>query len=590
MATRGKDALDDKGYVVYQRDSHNPRWKKARANQKQIIDSYYSTISTKPTLDQYIQVGEFLMSLGEAEENKERRLIESVIGIEVDKDRGVKEFIEQFNQVLVGAKQYQDATTRLRIALDLGDKAGLAPTISSLYVSRLNKILGERINNYIHQTMKDAKTPEEIDRAIDKMEEGIMEVFEGAFEEALQDLLSYKNTTGETDRFGTGSGYPELLELFNSNPVFKNIYEQKIRKAFSDESIRNIIRQNREKIKKNTRTYGWSWSKKALSFTDARTGQIGGLVNEIFNMLRGSIGDAVVDEHGYHRTSRAITSNKVATDTITLFQKNTQINTEVLDEELFELSKKLDGTEVMAEAHEELMDYWNKYLSKLNDGFVVFQSAKAYRLTNIDKFKGFTNTTVSLNRLQTLPRYGSFKEIDINKLVMIIANTLDGAILSEDYGQIRQWLYMYICESIAYLLFDDWEKIGDEYDRGGANSIHALLLDDINVPMSIFLKSAGSALMDTANEMQDATKFINIVVHRSKILYPNVEDYYNDEDIMIDNPSTQEEKRAKRPTIPSVLMAWNKQRTDTLQNYTITVKFYKNFNEEILNKILGDNK
>ena len=246
----------------------------------------------------------------------------------------------------------------------------------------------------------------------------------------------------------------------------------------------------------------------------------------------------------------------------------------------------------MAQAHKELMEYWNNHLSKIKEGFVVFQSAKAYRLTNIEKFKGFTNTQVSLNRLYTLPRYGSFKDIDINKLVKVVANTLDGAILSQEYGHIREWLFMYISESIAYLLFDDWEKIGDEYNNNSANSIHALLLDDVNVPMSIFLKGAGQSLIEIADELSDYSNFINIVVHKSEILFPTTYSYYLDthKDIWVDNPSKDDKRRERRPKIPNMPMAWNKQRNDTLQNYTITVKFYKNFNDEILSKIISNIK
>ena len=108
--------------------------------------------------------------------------------------------------------------------------------------------------------------------------------------------------------------------------------------------------------------------------------------------------------------------------------------------------------------------------------------------------------------------------------------------------------------------------------------------------MSIFLKGAGNSLIKIAEEMETSSKFINIEVHKSKILYENVEDYYRDKEIEINNPTTNEEKAEHRPKIPSILMAWNKQRNNTLQNYTITVKFYKNFNEEILSKIIPNSK
>lgn len=592
MATKGVDALDSNGYVVYNRRSNNSRLEKTRQEQENLIRNYYSTFQSAPTLDQYREVGKFLIELGQSEEKKEKELIESVLGIEVKDTDSVKKFIKNFNKVLVGTKQYEDALNRIGIALQEGEKAGLAPSISSLYVSKLNKILGRKVNDFIHKELKNVKTDEDLDKSIERMEEGIIGIFEESFDEAIEELLSYQNKNKTPDRFGTGSGYQELLNLFKSNEIFQQIYKTKIRKSFSDESIKNIIRQNVNAIKANKRMYGHTWVKRALSFTDERTGQIGGSLNEIVNMLRSSMGDGKIDQNGYHRDARTIESNKVGTDNIVVFQLKAELNEEIINQELTELSKKLDGTENMAQAHKELMEYWNNHLSKIKEGFVVFQSAKAYRLTNIEKFKGFTNTQVSLNRLYTLPRYGSFKDIDINKLVKVVANTLDGAILSQEYGHIREWLFMYISESIAYLLFDDWEKIGDEYSNNSANSIHALLLDDVNVPMSIFLKGAGQSLIEIADELSDYSNFINIIVHKSEILFPTTYSYYLDthKDIWIDNPSKDDKRRERRPKIPSMPMAWNKQRNDTLQNYTITVKFYKNFNDEILSKIISNIK
>ena len=301
MATKGVDALDSNGYVVYNRRSNNSRLEKTRQEQESLIRNYYSDLQSRPTLDQYREVGKFLIELGQSEEKKEKELIESVLGIEVKNTDDVKKFIENFNEVLVGTKQYEDALRRIGIALQEGEKAGLAPSISSLYVSKLNKILGRKVNDFIHKELKNVKNDEDFDKSIKRMEEGIIDVFEESFDEAIEELLSYQNKNKTPDRFGTGSGYQELLDLFKSNKIFQQIYKTKIRKSFNDESIKNIIRQNVNAIKANKRMYGHTWVKKALSFTDERTGQIGGSLNEIVNMLRSSMGDGKIDQNGYHR-------------------------------------------------------------------------------------------------------------------------------------------------------------------------------------------------------------------------------------------------------------------------------------------------
>lgn len=566
------------GYVVYNRPSNSPHWERTREEQGEKVENWYSAIQIRPTLEQYRGVGEYLQCLGEAEEKREKALIQSALGIEIDA-KNERQFIENFNMVLVGKKQYEDAIHRINIALSEKDKAGLAPAISSLFASKLNTILAEKINKLIRDRIKNAKTPEDIEKAIDRMEEDIYDVFEQSFDQAIDALLSYQNASEKDDRFGSLKGYQDLLDLFNSNEIFREIYRQKIRKAFSDESIRNIIRNNRKTIayraQNSKKMSGHSWAKRALTL-DTRAGQIGGLVNEIVNMLRGSMSDVTIGENGT-RMSRTLTSNKLATDNVTVFQVDGKLNQEVIDEKLKELSTKVDATENLAEAHKVLMDYWKKNLSKIDKGFVVFQSAKAYRITNISKHGGFTNTNVSLNRLTSLPNEGSFNNIDMNKFIIVVANTIDGAILSEEYDKIREWLYLYIVESIAYLLFDDWEKIGSDMAKKGANAVHALLLNDVNVPFSVFLKGAGAALVKIADEVEKTNNFVNIVVHKSKALY--------DKDDQ-GNPTgypTEKDDNGKVKVL--VGRAWNNQRSDALQNYNITVKFYKNFNEEILSKI-----
>lgn len=564
------------GYVVYNRISHSPHWERTRKEQEEKVRNWYSAIQIRPTLDQYRGVGEYLQRLGEAEEAKEKNLIQSVLGIDIKDERT---FINKFNEVLVGKAQYEDALHRIEIALNEKDKAGLAPAISSLFASKLNTILAENVNKLIRDKLKNAKTEKDIDRAIDRMEEDILKVFEESFDKAIDATLSYQNESKKDDRFGSLKEYQDLLDLFNSNEIFREIYRQKIKKVFSDESIRNIISKNRSTIAyraaNNKRMTGHSWAKRALTL-DTRAGQIGGLVNEITNMLRSSMPEVTISENGtkVSQMSRTLISNKAATDNITFFQINGTLNQEVIDEKLKEMSKAMDATENLAEAHKELMKYWKNNLSKIDRGFVVFQSAKAYRITNISKYGGFTNTNVSLNRLTSLPNNGAFNTIDMNKFVIVVANTIDNAILSGDYNRIREWLYMYIAESIAYLLFDDWEKIGGDLSNKGSNAIHALLLNDVNIPLSVFLKGAGAALIKVADEIIKTNSFINIVVNKSKALY-----YKDDQG----NPTGYPTKENGEPAVGR---AWNIQRADALQNYNITVKFYKNFNEEILSKII----
>ena len=577
---KGQDALNRFGYVVYTRESKvdgkPTRWEIARINQAMKIDNWYEAINTKPSNQQYMDVGQYLIGLGEAERQKEIALMKSVLGEGFRTPEDEKALINQFNYAIVGKEQYEDALRRIDIGLNGKDKGkGLAPAISSLFASKLNTIFGKNINELIRKELKNADTDEKIDAAIDRMEKSIVEVFDKSVDQAFEQTLTYKNASGIEDKYGTLKGYEDLYELYKSNPVFKLIFKESIGKVFNIEKIKSVI--NREKIRNNKkngkRMTGWSWANRALSIK-SRTGPIGGTVNETVNMLRDSVPETVIGKNGV-RTARQIISNKLKTDNLLIFQTEASIDTKVLDEMLAEMSNKMDATKNLVEAHKEMKKYWKKHLSKLNEGFVVFKSGKAYGLNNISEYGGFKGTEkFSLGNLKELPKSPKLSDnIDINKFVMVVANTIQGAVLEKEYDNIREWLYIYITEAITSLMFDDWEQIGTVAKGQRANAIHVLTLNDINIPLSVFLIGAGEALIQAVNESKKSTDFIRLTVHRSKVLYPDKDSYELD---------------AKGN--PLVGKAWNTQRDDALQNYSITINFYKNFNEAILEKIIEASK
>ena len=581
----GEDRIDGNGYVVYDDSyySHNVQWESARLRQKEKVENWYSLISNKPTIEQYKAVGQYLISLGTAEQEKEKALMKAVLGTGFDDTDDEKLLINQFNYAIVGKKQYEDALKRIKIGLSSegGSGSGLAPAISSLFAGKLNTIFGKKINELIARELKDAKTGEQIDAAISRMEEKIVKIYKDSIDLAFKETLTYQNKGKVDDKYGSLKGYQELYDLYKSNPIFEKIFKESIGKLFNIEKVIDIIRNNRTKIKENKlngkNMTGAKWANEALSLR-VRTGQIGGSVNETINMLRDSFNDVTIDENG-SRTARQIISNKLKTDNVIIFQADIVIDQKTLDEGLAKLSKEMDATKNLIEANKVIEKYWQDNLSKLDDGFVVFKSGKSYGLNNISNYGGFKGSEkYSIGNLKDFPKSPSLSNtIDMDKFIIVIANTIQGGALAKNYNNVREWLYMYITESIASLLFDDWERIGTDIAKGkGPNAIHVLTLEDINIPISVFLIGAGKALIDAVDNAKRSTNFIKMTLHKSELKYPDEDSYKKD-------PDTWDPEAEK----PLVARAWRKQRADALQNYSITVQFYKNFNEEVLNKILN---
>ena len=82
----GEDRIDGNGYVVYDDSyySHNVQWESARLRQKEKVENWYSLISNKPTIEQYKAVGQYLINLGTAEQEKEKALMKAVLGTGFD--------------------------------------------------------------------------------------------------------------------------------------------------------------------------------------------------------------------------------------------------------------------------------------------------------------------------------------------------------------------------------------------------------------------------------------------------------------------------------------------------------------------------
>lgn len=585
----GENRIDGNGYVVYTRQSlvngSPTQWEFARRRQEEKINNWYSIISIQPTTDQYIAAGQYLINLGEREEIKEKKLIESVLGIKFKEPKDEIELIRQFNEVLVGRGQYEDALHRLDVAINNKDNKGkdgrgLAPSITAFFGDKLEECFKAKLEPFFERKSKTIARSKNIDATIANMEKEILQLFYQSLDEALTALFTYQ--TDKDDRWGTLQGYEEILKVINDNPYIKQAFQDSLRNRFNPDKIKNIIRKNRETIikKKGKIDIKKDLGKDILKLK-GRKGSLGGDVNEIFNAARDMAFNATIGAEGT-KISGSFVSNKMLTDEMTIYEINGEIDKKEMYEILQNLSLSMDYTkgDDLIQAHRVMKAFWDDHFSKLDGGFVVFKNAKSYGLKNIENeafgggFKG--GKSVSLNRLATIPApEGAFNNIDINKFVKVVANTIPGAILENEYNNISKWLYIYVTESIANLLFDDWERIGDEAANTGPNAIHALLLEDVNIPISIFLKGAGQALIDAATDFY-GSDYVRMDVRRSSALY-------------------HEDKEGK-PTgypkdstdgHPRVGYAWRIQRENTLLNYSISFRFYRNFNDEIVRKIIA---
>lgn len=158
----------------------------------------------------------------------------------------------------------------------------------------------------------------------------------------------------------------------------------------------------------------------------------------------------------------------------------------------------------------------NNYLSKMNDGFVVYTNAKDYSLMKDSGkggyfFQGFSaGAPISLGSLEGVIANTPGGSADIIGQIM---STMDGAIYSDRIDELEKEL----CSKMAYLLFDDVLTIGKTTPASG-KAIHLLLLDGVYIPLSYLFFLMAQAIEEVTEDPDDILK---VTISPGSIAFPN---------------------------------------------------------------------
>jgi hypothetical protein len=158
----------------------------------------------------------------------------------------------------------------------------------------------------------------------------------------------------------------------------------------------------------------------------------------------------------------------------------------------------------------------NNYLSKMNDGFVVYTNAKDYSLVKDSGkggyfFQGFSaGAPISLSSLEGVIANTPGGSADIIGQIM---STMDGAIYSDRIDELEKEL----CSKMAYLLFDDVLTIGKTTPAPG-KAIHLLLLDGVYIPLSYLFFLMAQAIEEVTEDPDDIFK---VTISPGSIAFPN---------------------------------------------------------------------
>lgn len=245
------------------------------------------------------------------------------------------------------------------------------------------------------------------------------------------------------------------------------------------------------------------------------------------------------------RLSGASLSNE-----LTLF--NSQITVE-LDDIINSVYSNINNPS--ANTEDSLEYFYNNYLSKLNDNFIIYGSLNDFSFNNkLSEINRTDRLSELPNFLNTIGLYGNGQD-----LVYKIYNTINGAIGEGQTGSIEGQLQSSIGNAIANYLFKDWNITGT-YSK---DAIYLFNIGGRKVPLSYLLLSIADSIDATQQAAADNVSFeINLP---DGILYPTP---------------------VKAKTKAEVYAYWDRQRQDAENRSTFSVRFLTNF-KGVLSQILG---
>lgn len=563
------DILNESGFVVYQRDSRNAYWRRIRQKKEAQVRNLMGQIPA-PNNDYYSRIGENLISLGKGERAKEIALINQALGTNFNvSDVAIeKEFIENFNQILIGADRYKKALQQITKANEeyTRGKKSLAPVLSSLFLSKLNKHLVPDLRKYINSHTEEILAGDTSDwEAISS------EVLQKAAHKALEELLTTTSNLkdGEIDIFGTYATNVDLFKEYlkeENSKIFFDLIESKI----GLDNIKSIVAKHLEKIqyallKGKRKTYS-SWIANNIH-TSSRAGQFGGSVNEYIMQLEQAVANSL-KESG--RGARIMTNEMQKIDNALIISIDADVDANGI---LEDLSASLEGSESLIESANRMNEYYENHLKQLDKSFIIFSSGKAYGLNNFSSH-GFTNDkSRGIGDLRTVLTQGP-NGMSIQKaqdFIDVVINAMPGAVLQGSQSAIKDSLRAEIFRSMAYLLFDDWIAIGNIETT---NAIHVFNLNGLEIPLSTLLIGAGQAIKAAS---QSSRWFRTDIHFPSNVKYPN--GWQLDDDYPMKN--VVRKRTGQLVSVPDVDQAWANQKEDAYSSVYFNTHFLSNFNSII---------
>ena len=465
-----------------------------------------------------------LRSMSKNELNKELSLLKNIFQVPLDIDfervGAAKELIDTLNNYMNLKAVYQRS-------LSLLNKDSVHLSVAQYFPSYFNTVWNNDSQAVIDEIIQKTTTRNKKEEIIKVADEVLTKELPKMVEKAITNMLN----SNEVSKVEDDKAYSELLAGINK--VYgKDSFSTQLYNLYNLDELKQALLKSLENNSKKTRQSSLQ-KVKIDGIVNRAFFQNGGIsleylenltANEIISKLKG-MKNATVNMGGAVHTG----ATGMKADNIVVFN---------IDPNL--VQETIETTErVSRERNYRMIKDLGKKINNVNDGFIVYSSAKNYSLN--ENFHGFSSgNKLTLGQFQNLL---SHVQENINTFVGGILQTMSGAIGEEMKSDFQDW----IAEDIAYFLFDDFETVGLPQTSG--TSLHIFNLDGILVPLSFFLWLLADAIEKGTRNPHDIVK---AQINSGTIKWTEEQSVYTKE-------------------------MWVEQKNDALNNITISVSFLQDF-------------
>ena len=578
----------DEYHVVYDRyPEQSSVWYQVMVKAHEKANSLFTR--TIDNVNTFEQVGNFLISMAKEERNREIKLFEK-LGIKINSELEITDFIKEFNKILIGKKEFEKASERLRRALQKNiedpTKGAQAPLISSLYFGEYVRVFTAELHKIIDREIKSGAETFDVEKLRPEIEDAFIDSIKKAF------ISSIKNFNKSDDKgiYGDKGDYDDILKALKQMENSTEYMEFLVDRISSRLNIDNLIKKMKEEVddiykkrrdNKRKRDGLNSLVKKAFAGNNKNfASQLGGSHYEVISLLeiQKRLDEITIDvlEGKASTKMGAMSSETQKIDGMLMLTfDETDINETVNDmlKEMYE-----DDFKSLVQASEKISKFTSTVLNKMNEGFIIYESAKAYSMGR--SFNGFQND--SNRSLKQLPDVAANfgKRDEAKTIVAAIYNAIPGAALQGRVETLKEEARKLLAEGAAYLLFDDWEEIAQGASEYMTKDVlHVFALSGVYVPLSVVLNGMGEAYLKAKNIRSWFSSQIRI---RGRILYDDWRQYQPYIDLM-------ESRKGGKLYASDINKEWDHQREEAEKQVTFSTHFLSGF-RQLIAKVIDFNE